>query len=362
MGNRFIINTITFWYEPPRARHQLAYALSKQFPVIFVSANKIGLPRIKLIKENKNLDFYIPYFPIDYRIRIRIPWINLLYQRWLLRKLRKEFPCDTVINFDFTAVLVSKFFDNSIYYCNDDHIGISKSNNINWIAKYQEECEKIVAKNSRFCIGTSGFLKNKLEMYNKNTFEIRLGAPHIQDISKYSLHVKKNLNKINVGIVGYISTIDFELMEELFENCDLFFTLIGPINKKLENKLASITNVNMTGSLIRTKLYEEVNKFDVGLIPYRMNSKIDRTPNKLWLYLALGKPVVISNINGIKNWKFPDKFIYRSNSNDEFLKLIRKANEENDSVVTKQRMEFAQKNSWDSRAVKFLELHNKFIA
>ena len=359
MEPSFIINSITSKDEPPRARHQIAYALAKKFPVIFVSANKTGGLGSQLIEESRNLKFYIPYFPIDYRIRIRIPLINLIYQKWLFRNLKKRYPNYTVINFDFTAKYISQFFVDNIYYCNDDFIGISKRINPGWISKYQEKCEELVTKNSRFCVGTSKYITGKLTNYNNNSFEIRLGAPEVKNIERYIKRIDRLNNKINVGLVGYFNTLDFSLLEILFKNQDLFFTLVGPMNKKFEERLNAYQNVRITGKLVGDQLFEEVNKFDVGLIPYSLDSKVDRTPNKLWLYLALGKPVVISNIHGIKDWQFPERFVYRANSNEEFLKLIEKAQLEDDSRVTMDRINFAKMNTWDARINEFLQLNHK---
>lgn len=354
MKTAYIINTITSWNEPPRARHQLAQALSKHFEVVFVSSNEFGLPKSKLVWENKNYQFYIPQFPIDPRIRIRIPLLNLLYQKWLFKRLKKEYPNHIVINFDFTAKYVSRYFTNNIYYCNDDHVGISKRINNSIIANYHHNCEKSVAENARFCVSTSIFLKKKLQGYNPNSFEIRLAAPNIQNVSKYKYREKGKV--INIGIVGYFKTIDSNILELLYNNEDLHFTLVGPISKKLKEKYETKGNVKITGSLIGEKLYDEVSKFDVGLVPYDLNAKVERTPNKLWLYLALGKPVVISNIKGIINWKFPERFVYRSNSNIDFLELIQLANLEDSEELYMNRIKFAKQNSWDIRVNELLSI------
>ncbi len=355
----FIINTITSKDEPPRARHQVAYALAKKYSVIFVTANKTGFLRSELVQVSKNLKFYIPYFPIDYRIRIRISWINIIYQKWLFHRLKKKYPDSTVINFDFTAKYISQFFFDNIYYCNDDHIGVSRRINYRWIANYHEKCEKMVAKYSRFCIGTSKFLVERLTKYNHNSYEIRLGAPHIENEIRYNSRPEDKSKNIIVGIVGYFKTLDFELLELLLKNQDLFFTLVGPMSKKFNEMFKASKNVRITGKLVDEKLFDEVNKFDVGLIPYQLNSKVERTPNKLWLYLAIGKPVVISNISGIKDWEFPEKFVYRANSNEEFLELIKRAHAEDNSQLSIERMNFARLNTWDIRINEFLNINHK---
>ena len=135
----------------------------------------------------------------------------------------------------------------------------------------------------------------------------------------------------------------------------------GPIGSAYQKKLEERTNVKTTGSLTGNRLYEEISRFDVGLIPYKIQSKIDRTPNKLWLYMALGKPTVISNIKGISNWEFPEHFVYRADSFSDFYTLIRLAVSEDNDQLTRQRMEYAKQNTWDKRMKYFIKLCERLI-
>lgn len=356
----FIINTITSWDEPPRARHQVAYALAKKYKVVFVAKNKFGFPKIKFFKAQQNLEVLTPYFPIDTKIRLRLPFFNQLYQKWLYKLLRKKYSDVCIINFDFTASFLHRYFKNTIYYCNDDHIAISYIVNIKSIARYQEKCEATAAQNSVFCVGTSEYLAHRLIPYNKNSFEIRLGAPNLDKDYKKLFSNKNVDSRIHVGFVGFLNTVDINLLEFLFSKEEIRYTLVGPNSKSIRNRFKDYANVEMTGELKGDKLYSEVNNFDVGLIPYNINSKVDRTPNKLWLYLALGVPVVISNIPGIKNWVFPEKYVYRSESDEDFYKYIQLAHNENTKALCMDRKQFTKQNTWDKRMIDFLKYYSQF--
>ena len=50
----FLINTCTDWREPPRARHQVAHALSVNHHVVFISANRLGFPGLRTLRESEN--------------------------------------------------------------------------------------------------------------------------------------------------------------------------------------------------------------------------------------------------------------------------------------------------------------------
>lgn len=355
---KFLINTITDWDEPPRARHQIAHALADKYPVTFIAGNRFGMPGLKSILTSKNLKVIIPYFPVRLKVRIRIPVVNRLYQKWLYNILFKEYKNHIVINFDFTAKYLHDYFPCTIYYCNDDHIGMSYKLNPKFIADYQKHTEKIIAQKSVVCVATSDYLKNKLKQYNDNVFEIRLGAPDVENI-KIGTAIRRK-EKINVGFVGFLQTADINLLKKIINNEEFILTLIGPFGKKEADKLTQYQNIRLTGKLTGQSLYQEINQFDVGIIPYILSTEIDRTPNKLWLYLALGKPVVITNIPGIRNWVFPEKSVYKANNADEFNDYIMMAHTENNQLLTKQRIQFAKDNTWESRMNQLIQILKTF--
>jgi len=335
MNFKFLVNTITDWNEPPRARHQLAEALSQDHQVTFVSANRFGfIPAIKTVSVSENLTVIIPHFPVDSRVRYRIPLINKIYQIWLFKRIRKEYNDYIVINFDFTALHIYNYFRRVVYYCNDDYIYISAINNPGFIVRYHRECEAAVARRAIFCVATSEFLAKKLTNNNRSTYELRLGAPKVKSIPANALKLSdKNNRPVNVGFVGYLNTAERELFEFLIEKRDIILTIVGPVSEQEAIKYKGIENVVTKGKLTGQDLYNAVADFDVGIVPYPLHSKVDRTPNKLWLYLALGKPVVISNIKSIENWKFSDGFVYRANNYEEFYAGIKKAHSENNETL-----------------------------
>jgi glycosyltransferase involved in cell wall biosynthesis len=356
MGYKFLVNTITDWNEPPRARHQVAQALSGDHEVIFVTKSVVGLPGLRIFLAENKMKVVTPSFPYSAKIRIRIGWLNTIYQYWLFRKLKKLHQDSVVINFDFTANHLHQFFSRSIYYCNDDHLAMSYKFNPGWIARYQDRCEKVMAEESTFCVGTSEYLTSKLKKKNHNSFEIRLGAPEVEDAESLSRYRPKSKVPVNVGIVGYLDTIDTSLLNHIVSLDELEITAVGPISEKKKMTLKNRERIRFTGSLEGNDLFMEVGRFDVGLIPYKLDSSIERTPNKLWLYLALGKPVVISNIKAIRKWAFPDYFVYRSDSTAEFIELIKRAREEDNPELVRARIDFAKRNSWSMRMEKLLQL------
>ena len=74
---KYLLNTRTDWNEPPRARHQLAYALAKNNDVVFITINKSGKPHINNFHTD-NITVIEPTWYIHGKFCFRIPLINEL--------------------------------------------------------------------------------------------------------------------------------------------------------------------------------------------------------------------------------------------------------------------------------------------
>lgn len=356
LNKTFVINTITNWSEPPRARHQVAEALSRFHEVYFINANKIGSPGIKIESVNENLKVILPFWPIDYRIRYRLPILNEIYQNWLFRKIKAILKKKNthIINFDFTATQLFKYFNKVVYYCNDYNI---RYYYLFFIKKYLERCEKHVAGNSICCAATSEYLYNHLKAFNSNVIEIRLGAPTVENIQKF----KRN-KKIKVGLVGYLNEKrnSAEIIKKLISDKNIEVHVYGKISNGLSTSLGKYKNFKNNGILIGNELIEQLNEIDVGIAPYNKEDvNLGGTPNKLWLYLAVGKPVVISTLPMIKNWKFGEKFVYLADDENEFVEKVYTAYADDNAELKIKRYQFSQKNTWGKRIEELIKFINE---
>lgn len=357
----YLINTRTPWNEPPRARHQFAFALAKKNQVFFVAANKKGIPRVNIIKENENLYIIQPYWFIDYRIRFRVPLINELYQIWLFNRLKKEFTEDIrVINFDHTASLIAMFFKKPVYYCNDNFIR-PKTGKVRLISLYHLYCcEKIVAKNCLFCISVSSYLQKKIEKFNHNSFVLLLGAP---DVDSKFVNGKINIfeNKITITYVGWLSKLNREWVVSLAKGNKYHVQLIGPFKQKDVEIYTNLKNIEITGPLEYDLLYQQIAKADLTIAPYEKSkdvSEVYSMPNKFWLFLAFGKAIVTCNIKNLI--PLPPHFVYKSKNYDEFISNIEVAISNNDNNIENARSEFAKKNTWDSRIEELMKIYENY--
>ena len=360
----FLLNTITHWDEPPRARHQVANALSKNHRVVFVEANRVGFPRIVTTETENKLILVSPYFFFGNKIRYRLPVINEIYQRWLFRRLRKTYGSYHVINFDFTARKIFSFFSDVIYYCNDNFSAISKHINPGFVARYHGRCERTVAQKARFCVSVSEILRENLAQYNDQSHEIPLGSP---DITPYGIRIRKEPSPggiIRVGFVGFIKAynISHELINLLLKEEDMELVLIGPVEEKFLELIEDKDRLTLKGPMTGKELFEEMNTFDVTFAAYAQGLLKDvhvGTGSKMYQYFAVGKPIVISNMVGLSRTVLPQKFIYVAEDEKHFPELIRKAHEENNEKLIDQRVAYANDNTWEKRMEKLIEIYNQ---
>jgi glycosyltransferase involved in cell wall biosynthesis len=205
-----------------------------------------------------------------------------------------------------------------------------------------------------YIIVTSDALKDKFSQHNGKVYQIKLGAPNVEQETE--LTFSKNQN-IKVAFVGFLSkTNDLKVFLKLLsEGVDI--NLFGSIKSAEVEKFIKHKNFHYHGVVTGNDLYKELNKCDVGIAPYsKKEVNSGGTPNKLWLYLAVGLPVVVTNLSTIKKWTFPDRSVYRSEDNSDFSELVNFAYQENSVELFNSRIEFARINSWDSRMADFIEI------
>lgn len=358
-----LINTITAWYEPPRARHQLSFALAKNHRIVFIARNEIGIRKLKIERIDENITVITPYFPLGYKFRYRLPLINEIYQKWLFSKIKNITGDVVVVNFDFTAHILNTFFKRVIYYCNDEYIGNSRYPN--WFTnQYHSFCENQVIKRALFNVTTSEYLTSKLKLINSNTYKIMLGANEAKLPEEYNGFSKKTSQQIKLGLMGVINSkqISVELINQLIEDSTLELTIIGPVEKEFYKVIKNKDRISFTGELTGERLLNELMNIDIGLALYNID-KINpgATPNKLWQYLSVGKPVVISQLPNLDPSIFPPNSIYVYKHRRDIIKLIHLAYSDNSENLSLARIRFSKQNSWDSRAEEFIQLLNHYL-
>jgi glycosyltransferase involved in cell wall biosynthesis len=356
----FIIFTNTPWDAPPRSRHQLSQALSKNYKVTFVASNSFGTPSLKRFEVNENMGVIVPSFPVDRRLRYRTPLLNEAFQSWIFPKLRDLFKDKkelVVICTDFGAYNISKYFPNFIYYVSDDFVSNVKVPYP--IKRYTIFTQGRLVKTAKMVVATAIKLVEDFKAINKNTHELPLGAPDFELGGPLEERLTDNRETKKIVLLGFIGKkkTPVSLLNSILEQEGYELFLIGPILDDILDQLLPKNKVHCLGVKTGEDLMDTLLEMDVAIAPYYMeDSNTGRTPNKMWQYLSVGLPAVVTNLPNIQHWNFPKGTVYKANNDREFLEMVIQAAEGDSPELKEQRRSIAKENSWNNRASKLVKL------
>lgn len=86
------------------------------------------------------------------------------------------------------------------------------------------------------------------------------------------------------------------------------------------------------------------------VMPYDVRQPAVRAitaPNKLFQYLACGRPVVCSNLPDLV--RLPDKFMYVAADATEFAAAVWRAYDDDEESLLRARLEYCAAHTWDVR-------------
>ena len=241
-----------------------------------------------------------------------------------------------------------------IYYCYDD-IGQAP-----WINKHGERLErKFLSKVDNVIVSSKKLFNAKIK-YNSNTFLIQNGVDTAlfgQKPEKIK-STPKNSNKKTIGFLGSLDIrVDIPLLLKavsMFKGYNFYF--VGRIVcSKAKKQLEAFPNVFLVGPKPPSSLYEEIDKMDLCIIPFKINELTSAIyPLKINEYLLRGKPVVTTNFSDLTDFK---GLINTASGHQEFLDFL--ASDElfiSSAGDIQSRRNFARKNSWESRAIRFSQI------
>lgn len=153
--------------------------------------------------------------------------------------------------------------------------------------------------------------------------------------------------------IGYVGTIaprvDLELLFELARlRPDWDFDLVGPVTTGVCLDMTLIPpNVYLLGAVPYDRVAEEIDRFDVGILPLRnIPFATSCSPIQVYDYLAAGKPVVATPIDQLRAM---GPLVATASDAAGFAARIAQALSERDQSAVDARRAFARANSWDVR-------------
>jgi glycosyltransferase involved in cell wall biosynthesis len=249
--------------------------------------------------------------------------------------------------FDFPALMKSRSLANSVYLCNDDFtVDLPPGR----VRQYAEARERETVRAADLCLAVSPPLVSKLE---------RLGGMAKLFIPGYAPSGEalpdrepRADGRVRVCFMGYLnSRILFDWLLRLLEYPAIELNLIGA--DQTGGRLSGLSdrpNLRHFGELRERELEVRMSEADVFVIPYDTNLQANRviyTPNKLFQYLACGRPIVISDLPEFVS--LPEKFLYRAQNAGDFAEAVLRAAREDTPELRAARTKHATENTWDAR-------------
>mgnify|MGYP001058432301 CR=1 FL=1 len=177
---------------------------------------------------------------------------------------------------------------------------------------------------------------------------------------EYPKIIKKILD-LKKPIIGYHGAIapwlDYQLLNQLAKKRkDLNFLFIGSDYRGgLKNLKTSLPNIFYLGVISYKDIPYYANLYDVAIIPFKKGEIAKKTsPLKLYEYLALEKPVIVTE-DLIECYNKPGVLISKNNVNDFLFSIDKALLIKNNQKILNKIRKFIKKNTWKERVKKIIK-------
>jgi len=268
----------------------------------------------------------------------------------LARKMHKKLifiaqnPCRDIMYY-LAERSINKF--SLVYDIIDDWEDCHKLGLIDW---YSREVEEYLLRKSDSLLAVSPPLIKKFKQ--KRIHLIPNGFDAAAGMKKGRSLMNEKDNNISLGYVGWLDPkiFNWQLIEEVAKKrLDWKIHLIGygfPKNKRLEK------NIIYHGVVRPQQLGSYIPLWNVCLVPFKESGLATRAdPVKIYIYLYMGKPVVVSSVYHLK--AYPGCYVVKGNS-DKFIEAVEMAIKS--GIKMKEVDTFLAQSTWKVRANKILSI------
>lgn len=294
----------------------------------------------------------VPFLGIKHRLSCFYNVSRKFIAKWIMRRLNIERLVLWMGTPYFTSALIGSFNEELVCYsltedfCEKDPV--NKKN-------ITKEDEKISCKSDLIFVVS----KELAQRYKKCQEKVYV-VPNGVDVDFVASIKNKNclpndLEKIEKPIIGFVGGlnehIDFDLIAYLAqEKPNWSFVMIGPLSNYAELRVQeySFPNLYFLGSKPFEFVPEYINKFDICILPYKDNNRNNRVSSmKMYLYFALGKPVVGRPVADADLF---DGIVSIAKDQQSFLNAIETDLKNDNFIASQKRISLAKAHSWDNRS------------
>ena len=303
-----------------------------------------------------NLFLYSPLIvPLPYSRIAR--WVN---RTLLLRSLRRWMAAtgfNRPITWTFLPTPLARDLvmrvdsELTIYYCIDDLASSSPE------AKRIASSEAQLFRDADLVFVTSEQLRQRAARFSGRVhlFPFGVSLEGFERVRESADPPPQDVAGIQRPIVGYVGglhqRVDAELLGEVARRMpDASIVLVGPEQTDM-SALRACPNVHFLGKKPHADVPRYVKAFDVGLVPYRLSEYTANVyPTKLNEYLAMGTPVVATNLAEIRRFNADHgEIVSIADTAEAFVDAVRAALRPAPAAERERRIAVARTNSWSSR-------------
>jgi uncharacterized SAM-binding protein YcdF (DUF218 family)/glycosyltransferase involved in cell wall biosynthesis len=252
----------------------------------------------------------------------------------------------------------------TIYYCIDDLA--SSSPEARRIASSEEQ----LFRDADLVFVTSEQLRLRAARLSQRVhlFPFGVSLEGFERVREAADPPPEDIAAIRRPVVGYVGGlhqwVDRELLCDVARQMpDVSIVLVGPEQADM-SALRAFPNVHLLGKKPHADVPRYVKAFDVGLVPYRLSDYTANVyPTKLNEYLAMGTPVVATNLAEILRFnRDHGDIVSVAATADEYVAAIRSALQPAWGDERERRIAVARTNSWSSRIEAMSELIDRAVA
>jgi glycosyltransferase involved in cell wall biosynthesis len=266
-------------------------------------------------------------------------------------------PTDTAL--DLVRLLRSNC-GKIVYYCVADFAELCSS------SERLHESERELVETSDLVIAQCDALADHCARWTGDVHIIPYGVNLDAFLPANGSPVKTNGNgngHHHSPVIGYVGGlhrhVDVQLLIQMAQaRPDWAWVCVGPTQMPLPG-LTSLPNVHLLGEFQHQDLAQQIEKFDVGIVPYVRSVYTDTVvPTKINEYLAMGKPVVSTALPALRDYsRWPKVLIPCEPKQEPFLSAIETALVwPNDDEIKTLRRNVARLSDWPAQLERICDL------
>ena len=250
-----------------------------------------------------------------------------------------------------------------VYYCIDDFASSSAA------ARRVVASEDALFRRADLVFTTSEELRARAARFNDrvHVFPFGVNIALFEEARSAGAPAPADLAALPRPVAGYVGGLhqwlDQPLLAEVARRLpSVSFALIGPPYGDV-SALAACPNVYLLGARSHDRLPAYIGAFDVGLVPYRLTDYTANVyPTKLNEYLAMGIPVVATNLPEIRRFNREHGELVAIGADAEtFAAAVGASVGARTPAMVDRRVGVARQNSWQQRIARMTELIDKAL-